>query len=77
MLSYDRTLWALRSWLDSWSGVGRIAVGMHWQGFDLSTTSAAGARRSTRLDGALANERDRHRVGAHALARDTDAEAHG
>src|SRR4029450_13806831 len=33
MLSYDRALWALRSWLDSWSGIGRIAVGMAHQGF--------------------------------------------
>ena len=31
--SYDRALWALRSWLDSWSGIGRIAVGMAHQGF--------------------------------------------
>ena len=36
--SYDRALWALRSWLDSWSGVGRIAFGMHRQGFDLQLT---------------------------------------
>src|SRR5262247_639305 len=28
MLSYDRGLWALRTWLDSWPGIGRIAVGM-------------------------------------------------
>jgi hypothetical protein len=27
--SYDRALWALRSWLDSWSGIGHVAVGMH------------------------------------------------
>jgi hypothetical protein len=33
--SYDRALWALRTWLDSWSGIGRIAVGMAHQGFDL------------------------------------------
>jgi len=33
--SYDRALWALRSWLDSWSGIGHVAVGMHRQGFDL------------------------------------------
>ena len=25
--SYDRALWALRTWLDSWAGIGRIAVG--------------------------------------------------
>jgi hypothetical protein len=36
--SYDRALHALRSWLDSWSGIGRIAVGMAHQGFDLQLT---------------------------------------
>ena len=36
--SYERALWALRAWLDSWSGIGRIAVGMHRQGFDLQLT---------------------------------------
>ena len=35
MLSYDRALHALRSWLDSWSGIGDVAVGMHCQGYDL------------------------------------------
>jgi len=34
----DRALWALRSWLDSWSGIGRVAVGMHRQGYDLQLT---------------------------------------
>jgi hypothetical protein len=38
MPSYDRALWALRTWLDSWSGVGHVAVGMHRQGFDLQLT---------------------------------------
>jgi len=38
MPSYDRALWALRSWLDSWSGIGRIAVGMAHQGYDLQLT---------------------------------------
>jgi hypothetical protein len=28
MPSYDRALHALRTWLDSWAGIGRIAVGM-------------------------------------------------
>ena len=37
-LSYEPSLWALRTWLDSWSGIGRIAVGMHRQGFDLQLT---------------------------------------
>jgi hypothetical protein len=36
--SFDRALWALRSWLDSWSGIGHVAVGMHRQGFDLQLT---------------------------------------
>ena len=35
MPSYDRALWALRSWLDSWSGIGHVAVVMHRQGYDL------------------------------------------
>src|SRR5215510_13423675 len=38
MPSYDRALWALRSWLGSWSGIGHIAAGMHRQGFDLQLT---------------------------------------
>ena len=36
--SYDRALWALRAWLDSWSGIGHMAVGMHRQGYDLQLT---------------------------------------
>jgi hypothetical protein len=27
--------WALRTWLDSWSGIGHVAVGMHRLGYDL------------------------------------------
>jgi hypothetical protein len=27
-LSYDRSLWALRTWLNSWSGVGHVALGV-------------------------------------------------
>jgi len=38
MLSYDRALHALRTWLDSWSGIGRVAVGMAHQGYDLQLT---------------------------------------
>jgi len=38
MPSYDRALYTLRSWLNSWSGIGRIAVGMAHQGFDLQLT---------------------------------------
>ena len=33
--SYDRGLWALRTWFNWWSGIGHVAVGMHRQGFDL------------------------------------------
>jgi hypothetical protein len=33
--SPDRALWALRTWLDSWSGIGHITVGMAHQGYDL------------------------------------------
>jgi hypothetical protein len=36
--SSNRTLWALRIWLDSWSGIGHVAVGMAHQGFDLQLT---------------------------------------
>ena len=42
MPSYDRALWALRTWLDSWPGVGHVAAGMHRQGYDLQL-SANGA----------------------------------
>jgi hypothetical protein len=38
MLSYDRSLWALRTWFDSWTGIGHVAVGMHRQGYDLQLT---------------------------------------
>jgi hypothetical protein len=38
MPSYDRALRALRTWLDSWSGIGHVAVGMHRQGLDLQLT---------------------------------------
>ena len=38
MLSYDRALWALRTWLDSRPGIGHVAVGMHRQGYDLQLT---------------------------------------
>jgi hypothetical protein len=34
--SYDRALHALRSWLNSWSGIGHVAVGMARQGYDPS-----------------------------------------
>jgi len=37
-MPYDRALWALRTWLDSWPGVGHVAIGMHRQGYDLQLT---------------------------------------
>jgi hypothetical protein len=36
--SYDRALWALRTWLDSWPGIGYVVVGIAHQGFDLQLT---------------------------------------
>ena len=36
--SYDRSLHALRTWLDSWADIGRVAVGMARQGYDLQLT---------------------------------------
>src|SRR5262245_38228882 len=41
----------LGAWLDSWAGIGRVAVGMHRQGYDFQLTQydeRVGARRSTR-----------------------------
>ena len=38
MPSYDRALHALRRWMDSWAGIGHVAVGMHRQGHDLQFT---------------------------------------
>ena len=74
MPSYDRVLHALRLYLDSWAGIGRLAVGMARQGYDLQLTQYddRGWRATfyTTGDGALAHERDRHRVGAHAVACD-------
>jgi hypothetical protein len=35
---YDRALHALCTWLDSWSGIGDVATGMHRQGYDLQLT---------------------------------------
>src|SRR3989441_6024542 len=36
--SYDRAVWALRFWLDSWRGIGDVERGMARQGFDLQLT---------------------------------------
>jgi hypothetical protein len=70
-------LHALRVWLDSWSGIGHVAAGMHRQGYDLQLTQYddRGWRATlytTGRHGALADKRDGHRVGAHAVARDPE-----
>jgi hypothetical protein len=36
--SYDRALRALGTWLDSWAGIGHVAVGMQRQGYNLQLT---------------------------------------
>jgi hypothetical protein len=36
--SHHHGLHALRSYLDSWSGIGAVAAGMHRQGYDLQLT---------------------------------------
>src|SRR3989449_7236547 len=36
--SYDRSLWALRFWLDSWRRIGDVERGMARQGYDLQLT---------------------------------------
>src|SRR4030095_7766707 len=38
MPSYDRALWALRTWLDSWSATAHVTAGMAHQGYDLQLT---------------------------------------
>jgi hypothetical protein len=73
MSSYDRALWALRTWLDSWSGIGHVPAGMHRQGSDLQLTQYDDRGRRGHVlcdrDGAQPDERDRHGMGAHAVAR--------
>jgi hypothetical protein len=51
---------------------GRVAVGMAHQGYDLQLTRRARLGRDVLHDGdgALADERDRHRVGTYAVACD-------
>jgi len=36
--SYDRALWALRTWLDSWTGIGDVAVACTIRVFGLQLT---------------------------------------
>jgi hypothetical protein len=40
--SYNRALWALRFWLDSWSGIGHVTAGMAHQSYDLQLTQYDG-----------------------------------
>ena len=40
MPSRHPALHALRSWLNSWSGIGLVAVRMHRQGYDLQLTQS-------------------------------------
>ena len=72
MPSYDRALWALRTLLESWSGIGHIAVGMAHQGLRPSTDALRRARLGGDVlhdgDEAFADQRDGHRMGAHAVA---------
>src|SRR2546425_6384589 len=65
--SYDRSLWALRTWLDSWSGIGHVAVGMAARAMISSspaTTSAAGGRPSTRPGWSIRQRARRARGGS-------------
>jgi hypothetical protein len=34
----DAALAALRSWMDSWAGIGAVTAGMAYQGYDLQLT---------------------------------------
>src|SRR5437867_2660443 len=74
MPSYDRALDALRSWLDSWRGIGAVERGMAHQGFDLQLTSydERGWRASFYTSGMehSATSATGFGVGAHAVARD-------
>jgi hypothetical protein len=64
-----------RTWLDSWAGLGRIAVGMAHQGYDLQLTryDERGWRATFYTSGMEHSPTSATgtRVGAHALARDT------
>jgi hypothetical protein len=40
--SYDRALHSLRSWLDSWNGLGAVVTGMECQGYDVGLGSNCG-----------------------------------
>jgi hypothetical protein len=69
----DRALYALRTWLDSWSGIGHVTVGMAHRGYDLQLTrdDEKGWRATfyAKGDGALAHERHGLSMGADTVAR--------
>jgi hypothetical protein len=70
--SYDRALHALRSWLDSWSGIGRVAVGMAHQDFQLTRYDERGWRATFYTTGMEHSPTSNgHRMGADAPACDT------
>ena len=68
---YDRALHALRTWLDSWSGIGHVVVGMAHQGYDLQLTryDARGWRATFYTSGIEHSPTSAtgDRVGAHAV----------
>jgi hypothetical protein len=55
-------LWALRTGLDSWSGIGHAAVVMHRQGYDLQLTRDVLHERN----GAQPGEYVRHELGENS-----------
>ena len=64
-------LGALRSWLDSWRGIGDVERGMAHQGYDLQLTRYdERGWRATFYTTGMDHQRDRVSVGAHALACD-------
>jgi hypothetical protein len=66
-------LCVLHRWLNCWRGLGDVVTGMNRQGYDLQLTEYDDRGWRDLLherDGALADERDGHRMGAHAVARD-------
>ena len=71
--SYNRALDALCTWLDSWAGIGHVAVGMH-QGYDLQLTQYddRGWRATFYTTGMEHSPTSAtgHGLGAHALAHD-------
>ena len=61
----------VREWLDSWTGIGLIVVGMASQGWDLELTAYAARELARELlpgPGHRPLHRRRHGVGADAVA---------